>query len=35
LLTAAEPAGVAVVVPRPGQPVEVADPPEPGRWWRL
>ncbi|MCF8033504.1 MAG: MBL fold metallo-hydrolase [Desulfarculaceae bacterium] len=33
LLAAAAKAGVAVVVPRPGQSVEPADPPQPVRWW--
>jgi L-ascorbate metabolism protein UlaG (beta-lactamase superfamily) len=33
LLTAAEPAGVAVVVPKPGQLIDATDAPEPERWW--
>jgi L-ascorbate metabolism protein UlaG (beta-lactamase superfamily) len=33
LLVAAEAAGVAVAVPRPGESVEPADPPEVARWW--
>jgi L-ascorbate metabolism protein UlaG (beta-lactamase superfamily) len=33
VLAAAAPAGVAVVVPRPGQSFEPATPPPPARWW--
>ena len=34
LLAAAEPTGVKVVVPKPGQRVDPADPPEFDEWWR-
>ncbi len=34
LVSAAAPAGVKVVIPRPGEPVEVAHPPDLEPWWR-